>query len=71
MKKISEIKTVKDLCKALEVTINIPKDHHLVAVFKDNDSSEIEGWLVVKNGVKGDYPMYSSKELLEIYGERK
>ena len=66
-----EIKTLKDLIAALEETINIPENHHLVAVFKDNDSIEIEGWIVAKEGVEGDYPVYSSEELLEIYGKRK
>jgi hypothetical protein len=66
-----EIKTLKDLIDALEETINIPANYHLIAVFKDNNHSEIEGWVVAENGVEADYPIYSSEDLLRIYGTRE
>lgn len=66
-----EIKTFKDLISALEETINIPNNHHLIAVFKDNDHNEIEGWIVVEDGIEADYPVYSNEDLLRIYGTRK
>ena len=69
MEKNKEIKILKDLVLALEESLDIPKNHHLIAVFKDNNSDEIEGWLVVGNGVEGEYPMYSSEELLKKYGK--
>lgn len=65
-----EIKTVEDLVKALESIINIPENHHLIAVFENNESDEIQGYLCVEYGVEGDYPVYTLQELLEKYGER-
>ena len=66
-----EIKTLEDLLYALEKTINIPQDHRLIAVFENNESDIIKGFLCVKNGVEGDYPVLSFEELLIKYGERK
>ena len=65
-----DVKTFKDLIDALEETINIPDNHHLIAVFKDSDHNEIEGWIVAENGVNADYTVYSSEDLLKIYGTR-
>lgn len=62
-----EIKTLKDLIEALESLLELPENHHLVAVFENNDSDEIAGWVVVEDGVEGDYPMYTSAELLEKF----
>ena len=66
-----EIKSLKDLIEALEETINIPNNHHLIAVFEDNDHNKIEGWIVAEDGVEADYPVYSSEALLRVYGTRK
>ena len=33
----------------------------------NNDSDEIAGWVVVEDGVEGDYLMYTSAELLEKF----
>lgn len=66
---MKEIKTLKDLISALEECLDIPENHHIVAVFEDNESEEIKGWLVVENGVDGEYPMYSSEELLKKYSK--
>ena len=65
-----EIKTVEDLVKALESIINIPENHHLIAVFENDESDEIQGYLCVEYGAEGDYPVYTFQELLEKYGER-
>ena len=62
-----EIKTLEDLIHALEESLDIPKNHHIVAVFEDNDHNEIIGWLVVEEGVEADYPMYTSEELLKLF----
>lgn len=62
-----EIKTLKDLIEALEQTLDIPENHHLIAVFQDNEHDEIEGWLVVENDVEGDYPVYTTEELIKKY----
>ena len=67
---MKEIKTLPDLILALEETLNIPENHHIIAVFQDNEHDEIEGWLVVEKGVEADYPIYSTEELLEKYGVR-
>lgn len=65
-----EIKTLKDLVLSVEETLNIPENNHVVAVFEDNEHDEIVGWLVVENGVEADYPVYTTKELIEKYGRR-
>lgn len=56
--------------KFLEFTINIPDNHYLIAVFEDNDSNEIIGYVCAEEGVEDDYPVYSFEELIEKYGER-
>ena len=66
-----EIKTLKDLIDVLEETINIPDNHHLIPVFEDNDHNEIKGWIVAEDGVEADYSVYSSEDLLRIYGTRE
>lgn len=66
-----EIKSIEDLVKALESIINIPENHHLIAVFENNESDEIQGWICAEYGVEGDYPVYTFQELLDKYGERK
>ena len=62
-----EIKTLKDLIDTLESLLNLPENHHLVAVFENNESDEIAGWVVAENGVEADYPVYTSAELLEKF----
>lgn len=70
MEEKKEIRTLEDLLKVLECVVDIPDNHRLVAVFEDNESEEIEGFLCVENGVEGDYPLLSLEDLLEEYGER-
>ena len=53
---------VKDLNKALK----LDDKHRLIAVFKDNESEEIEGWVICEIGVEADYPIISTDELMEI-----
>ena len=62
-----EIKTLPDLIAALESSLNIPENHHLIAVFENNESDEIIGWVVAEEGVEADYPMYTSEELIENF----
>ena len=63
--------TVQELIIALESTLNIPENYHLIAVFENNESDEIQGWICAEYGVEGDYPLYTFQELLDKYGERK
>lgn len=65
-----EIRTVEDLVKALESIINIPENHHLIAVFENNESDKIEGFICVEYGKEQDANIYTIEELLKIYGER-
>ena len=51
------------LVKTFENALNIPENHHLVAVFENDDSDEIIGWSVVELGVESDYPIYTLEEL--------
>ena len=62
-----EIKTLPDLINALESVLAIPENHHLIAVFENDESEDIIGWVVMKNGVKKDYPVYTTEELLEKF----
>lgn len=62
-----EIKTLSDLISTLESILDIPENHHLIAVFKNDESEDIIGWVVMKNGVKKDYPVYTTEELLEKF----
>lgn len=62
-----EIKTLEDLVGALESILDIPENHHLIAVFENNESDEIIGWVVAEEGVEADYPMYTSEELIENF----
>ena len=70
MEEKKEIKTVEDLVKALESIIAIPENHHIVAVFKDNDSDVIEGYVVVEYGNEGEYPVMGIEEMVAEYGRR-
>ena len=51
------------LVKTFENALDIPENHHIVAVFENDDSDEIIGWSVVELGVEGDYPIYTLEEL--------
>ena len=66
-----KIKTVEDLCKALQEVLNIPKNHHLVAVFEDNDHDDIIGFACVEDGVECDYTVYTLEQILDIYGGKR
>ena len=65
-----EIKTLEDLIHALEESLDIPENHHLIAVFEDNDHNEIIGWIVVEDGVEADYPVYTSEELIQKFNKQ-
>ena len=51
----------------LEKRLNIPERHHLVAVFENNESNTIKGWIVIEEGVEADYPVYTIGELFEKF----
>lgn len=57
-----------ELVKMLEQYLNIPDNHHIIAVFDNNDSDDVIGYVVAENGKEGDYPILTSKELINIYG---
>ena len=62
-----EIKTLPDLINAVESVLDIPENHHLIAVFENDESEDIIGWVVAENDVEADYPVYTTKELLEKF----
>ena len=64
----NETMSVKDLVQYLESVLNIPENHHIIAVFENNESDEIIGYLCVEDGVEADYPVYSLEQLVEEYG---
>ena len=64
----NETMSVKDLVQYLESVLNIPENHHIIAVFENNESDEILGYVCVEEGVEADYPIYSFEQLVEEYG---
>ena len=56
-----------ELVKTLEQHLNIPDNHHIIAVFENNDSENVIGYVVAEKGKKGDYPILTAKELIERY----
>lgn len=56
-----------ELVKTLEQHLNIPRNHHIIAVFENNDSEDVIGYVVAENGKEGDYPILTAKELIERY----
>lgn len=61
---------LESFISGLEKRLNIPEKHHLVAVFENNESDKIIGWVVAEIGVEADYPVYTIGELFEKF-ERK
>lgn len=57
-----------ELVKTLEQYLNIPDNHHIVAVCENNDSDDVIGYVVAEKGKEGNYPILSSKELIDLYG---
>ena len=57
-----------ELIKMLEQHLNIPDNKHIIAVFDNNDSDDVIGYVVAEKGKEGDYPIQTSKELIDIYG---
>ena len=57
-----------ELVKTLEQYLNIPDNHHIVLVFENNDSEDVIGYVVAEKGKEGDYPILTTKELIDIYG---
>lgn len=58
-----------ELTKLLEQHLNIPKNKHITLVFENNDSDKVIGYVVSERGKKGDYPILTSKELINLYGK--
>jgi hypothetical protein len=58
---------LKSFISGLEKRLNIPENHHLVAVFENNESDKIIGWIVAEIGVEADYPVYTIEELFEKF----
>lgn len=71
--------TVQDLVETLERNLDIPDGKHLFAVFENNASEDVKGFIVAdcEEGMrfpKGDiknYPVLTSKELIGKYGLNK
>lgn len=62
-----EIRTLEELVKWLNNRFGFGDDRSVVAVFDNNDSDEIIGWLVADVGVEGYYPVMTIEELFEKY----
>ena len=39
--------SLDELCRQLMTAIKLPKEYHIAAVFKDDESDEIIGWAVL------------------------
>lgn len=61
----------ENLVNALENSIDIPEGNHIVMVFKNNDSEDIEGFACVSEEDSGEYPIMSLEELISKYGFKK
>ena len=68
----------KELIETLESILAIPNGQHIFAVFENNESDEVIGFIVAdceeykripKGNIK-DYPLLTSKELIEKYKKR-
>ena len=59
---------VIELVNTLERHLNIPDRHHIVAVFENDNSEDVIGYVVVENGKEGNYPILTEKELIDTYG---
>ena len=68
----------EELIKTLESILAIPNGQHIFAVFENNESDEVIGFIVAdceeykripKGNIK-DYPLLTSKELIEKYKKR-
>ena len=57
-----------ELVKILEQHLNIPNNHHIIAVFEDDNSQEVKGFVVAEYGKEKLYPILTSKELINTYG---
>lgn len=67
--------TINELVQTLENMLDIPEGKHLFAVFENNESDEIKGFIVAEcvegarfpKGDISDYPLLSSADLIEKY----
>lgn len=69
----------KELIETLESILAIPNGQHIFAVCENNESDEVIGFIVAdceeytripKGNIK-DYPLLTSKELIEKYKKDK
>ena len=58
----------KELVGLLEKHLNIPDNHQIIAVFDDDPSDEVKGFVVKERGKGGHFPVLTSEELIRIYG---
>ena len=61
--------TVAEFIMIMENDLNLPLNHHLVAVFASDAEETIIGVMCVENGVPGEYPVLTIPELYEKYGD--
>ena len=60
----------KEVVENLNKSLNLDDKHRLIAIFKDNESEEIEGWVICEKGVDADYPIISTDELVEMINKK-
>lgn len=59
--------SLEELIWTFEHMLDIPENHHIIAVFENDESDEIIGWVVAENGVEKDYPLYTLEELFNKF----
>ncbi len=57
-----------ELVKMLEQHLKIPENQHIIAVFENDDSENVIGYVVTEIGKEGEVPVLTAKELIEKYG---
>lgn len=57
-----------ELVKTLERHLNIPDNQHIIAVFENDDSEKVIGYVVTEIGKEGEVTVLTAKELIEKYG---
>lgn len=75
IKNTNDEMTINELVQTLENILDIPEGKHLFAVFENNESDEIKGFIVAEciegarfpKGNISDYPLLSSADLIEKY----
>lgn len=55
--------SLDELCRQIMTAIKLPKEYHIAAVFKDDDSDEIIGWAVLDKDNNMLTDMISTEDL--------